>query len=63
MAATRTLIALAGFAAAAMSGANAIAQAYPVKPVRFIVPFAPGGAGDLVARAIAAKLAEKDINS
>ena len=58
MAATKALIAFAGFAAAAISGANAIAQEYPVKPVRFIVPFAPGGAGDVVARALAVKLAE-----
>jgi tripartite-type tricarboxylate transporter receptor subunit TctC len=39
------------------SGA-AHAQSYPTKPVRFIIPFPPGGGTDTVGRTIAAKLSE-----
>ena len=34
------------------------AQSYPTKPVRFIIPFAPGGGADLVGRLLGQKLTE-----
>jgi tripartite-type tricarboxylate transporter receptor subunit TctC len=42
--------------AAAIAAPAAWAQAYPSKPIKFIVGFAPGGAVDIIARAIAQQI-------
>ena len=52
----RTAFFLAALLAAS---ACAYAQAWPARPVTFIVPFAPGGGTDITARTLAARLTQK----
>lgn len=40
------------------SGASAQAQQWPVKPIRFIVPYSPGGVSDIAVRLVGAKLGD-----
>ncbi|MCE9638609.1 MAG: tripartite tricarboxylate transporter substrate binding protein [Betaproteobacteria bacterium] len=54
----RQIIVLLIAASAWLMSGVALAQTYPTKPVRMIVPFPPGGATDLLARVVAQKLSE-----
>lgn len=45
-------------AALMLASATCIAQAYPTKSIRLIVPFPPGGSTDLVARVVAQKMSD-----
>jgi tripartite-type tricarboxylate transporter receptor subunit TctC len=53
----RSVVAIALSAGLVLFGA-ASAQQYPTKPIRLMVPFAPGGANDVVARIVAIRLGE-----
>ena len=49
---------LALFVAAVLGVSPAMGQQYPTKPVRIIVPFAPGGGSDFIARFVAQRLTD-----
>ena len=54
----RQLLARSSIAALAISPWWAQAQSWPSKPLRLVVPFAPGGSSEIVARAVAGEMAK-----
>jgi tripartite-type tricarboxylate transporter receptor subunit TctC len=55
----RVLLGIAGGLAAHAALAAAPSPSYPVRPVRLVLPFSPGGGTDITARAIGHKLSER----
>ena len=59
MSAPSLVTALAAAVAAAFAAAPALAQSWPEKPMRIIVPWAPGGSTDIVGRLLASDLSKR----
>ncbi len=53
----KILMIAAAVVAATLAGGVSAAESWPSKPIRFVVPFAPGGSTDLLARFLAQHLA------
>lgn len=54
----RTAVLLIGCAVLMACAPLALGQPFPSKPIRLIIPFAPGGSSEIVARAVAQKMGE-----
>ncbi len=55
----RRFIQLFGAALAGAPHAGVLAQAYPAKPIRIVVPYPPGGTTDVLARMLGQRITEK----
>ena len=55
----RTTLSMAACALSALAVPAVRAQSWPAKPIRFVVPFAPGGTSEIVARSVAAELGKQ----
>jgi tripartite-type tricarboxylate transporter receptor subunit TctC len=57
-AAQKGIICAAACVMGAMSGVPAMAQTYPSKPIRLVIPFTPGGSTDILGRVVGQSLTE-----
>lgn len=55
----RSILQVAFVIGAGLAGAAFAQQGYPGKPIRFIIPYPPGGGTDIVSRLITTKLSER----
>ena len=55
---TIAFVAVCALMALAPAPSQAAERPYPVKPIRFVIPYAPGGIADIAARVIGQKLTE-----
>lgn len=55
----RSIVQVAFVVGAGLAGAALAQEGYPSKPIRFIVPYPPGGGTDIVSRLITTKLSER----
>ena len=53
-----TAVVAAGVAAGVLPFEAPAAAAYPQRAIRLIIPYPPGGAGDIIGRILAARLGE-----
>lgn len=54
----KKLIVAAATCVATLAATGALAQAFPSKPLKLVIPFAAGGGNDIVARVVAARLGQ-----
>jgi tripartite-type tricarboxylate transporter receptor subunit TctC len=55
----RQILQTAAISAASLAAPAAFAESWPSKPIRFVVPFAPGGTSEVVARSVAVELTKQ----
>lgn len=56
---TRRAFGATALASASLAATRVRAQSWPAKPIRIIVPFPPGNAGDVTARLVSTRLSER----